>query len=325
MATSCWMERSFSWRNETTRHPRYLKIMNITVHKNGEQLGPFTESQVGEMLKAGQLALNDLAWTEGMDQWKPLSSYEHFQSPATQGPSPAAGQTTPPSAVKKTEPLTIWSLVLGIISIVGCAFLAGIPAVICGHVGLSRIKRNPSLGGNGMAIGGLVTGYIGTFMGTIGVIGVLAALLLPAVSSAKNAAQKAMAKNDVVQIATAINAYYTEYGKFPSGPKSSRRVEGDLLAALTGVQNKDNPRGIIFIEVQPAKTGRSGIKNGAFVDPWGGSYKVIVDANYDSQITLDAQMGSKIIRKNVAVWNDTTEHPDKSAYNIIKRQVTSWE
>lgn len=52
--------------------------MNISVHKNGEQLGPFTESQVGEMLKSGKLALEDLAWTDGMDQWKPLSAFENL-------------------------------------------------------------------------------------------------------------------------------------------------------------------------------------------------------------------------------------------------------
>ncbi|MFZ4777798.1 MAG: DUF4190 domain-containing protein [Terrimicrobiaceae bacterium] len=299
--------------------------MNITVHKNGEHLGPFTESQIGEMVKSGQVALSDLAWTEGMDQWEPLSSFAQFQSPGTQGPSPVTGNTTPPSTIKKTEPLTVWSLVLGIISMVGCAFLAGLPAVICGHVGLSRIKRNPSLGGKGMAIAGLVTGYIGTVIGTLGLIAVLAALLLPAVASARNAAQKAMAKNDVIQIATALNAYNTEYGKFPDGAESARAVDGDLLAALTGLQSKDNPRGIIFIEVQPEKKGRSGTRNGTFVDPWGGSYKVIVDANHDNQITLDSSMGSKTIRKNVAVWNDTSEHPGKSTLTMTRRQVTSWE
>ena len=299
--------------------------MNITIHKNGQQLGPFTESQVSEMLRSGQIALEDLAWTEGLDQWKPLSSFENLQSLPAQTPPPVSGQATPPATVKTTEPLAIWSLVLGIISIVACAFLAGIPAVICGHIGLSRIKRNPSLGGKGMAIGGLVTGYIGTIIGTIGLIGILASLLLPAVSGARNAAQKAMAKNDVIQIATAITAYETEYGKFPNGPEAPRRVDGDLLAALTGVKNNDNPRGIVFLEVQTAKEGRSGNKNGAFVDPWGGSYMVILDANYDNQITLDARMGSKTISKKVAVWNDTTAHPDKSVHNIAKRQVTSWE
>jgi len=62
-----------------------------------------------------------------------------------------------------TEPLAIWSLVLGIISIVGCAVggsLAGIPAVICGHFGRSKIRKNPSLRGAGMALAGLITGYL---------------------------------------------------------------------------------------------------------------------------------------------------------------------
>ena len=278
------------------------------------------------MVKSGQLSLSDLAWTDGMDQWKPLSLFEGIQSQATQDhPAAVEGHPTHTSIVKKTEPLTIWSLVLGIISLVGCGFLAGIPAVIFGHIGLSRIKRNQSLGGNRIAIAGLVTGYIGTIIGTIGFIGVVAALLLPAVSSARNAAQKATAKNNVIQIALALTAFHIEYGKFPSDSEASQLVDGDLLAALTGSQSSENPRGIIFLEVRPAKTGRSGIRNGAFVDPWGGSYKVILDANYDNQITLDSSMGSKTIRKNVAVWNDTAEHPDKSTITTTRRQVTSWE
>lgn len=38
---------------------------------------------------------------------------------------------------------------------------ASIVAVITGHMALKQIKRNPVLGGRGMAITGLITGYIG--------------------------------------------------------------------------------------------------------------------------------------------------------------------
>jgi|GEM_PF-3932343 len=96
--------------------------MNITIHKNGEQLGPFTELQVAEMLKSGQLAPEDLAWTEGMDEWKPLSSFENLP-PLPAPPSPLAAQATPPSAVKKTKPLARWSLILGIIFLAGCGIV----------------------------------------------------------------------------------------------------------------------------------------------------------------------------------------------------------
>jgi prepilin-type N-terminal cleavage/methylation domain-containing protein len=49
----------------------------------------------------------------------------------------------------------------------------------------------------------------------IAIIAVLAGLLMPAASSALNTAKKTTTKNQAVQIATAITAYETEYGKLP--------------------------------------------------------------------------------------------------------------
>lgn len=55
--------------------------------------------------------------------------------------------------------LAIASLVLGIL---GIFFLGSIPAVICGHIARANINEsNGRLGGNGMALVGLILGYIG--------------------------------------------------------------------------------------------------------------------------------------------------------------------
>ena len=157
--------------------------MNVTIHKNGQQLGPFSEAQVAEMLRSGMLEQDDLAWAPDMTDWKPLSSFSFFQTQSNQLPPPISGvANTPSKVVQKNEPLTIWSLVLGIISILGCSiggFIVGIPAVICGHIGLSRIKRQPSLGGRGMAIAGLITGYLGILT-----LPIAASLALPAITGA---------------------------------------------------------------------------------------------------------------------------------------------
>ncbi len=75
--------------------------MNIKIHKNGQQLGPFSESQIGEMLKSGMLAVEDLAWTEGMDQWKPLSSFENLQSLPAQTSPQVAGEVAPPQLTQE--------------------------------------------------------------------------------------------------------------------------------------------------------------------------------------------------------------------------------
>jgi hypothetical protein len=49
--------------------------------------------------------------------------------------------------------------VLGLVGL--CTGIAGIAAVICGHIGLNEINRaGGRLGGKGLAIAGLVLGYI---------------------------------------------------------------------------------------------------------------------------------------------------------------------
>lgn len=172
--------------------------MQIFLHKNGQQLGPFSEAKVAEMLKAGQVGATDPAWSEGMEKWTPLSTFPQFQSAACGlPPLPVSAPALPP--LRKTEPLSTWSLVLGILSIVGCTFLAGIPAVICGHISLGRIKREPSLDGRGIAIAGLITGYISVLVLPF-VIAVLAALALPAFINAKEKAKEAQMLSNMRQI-----------------------------------------------------------------------------------------------------------------------------
>ena len=83
--------------------------------------------------------------------------------------------------------LGVAALVLGLVALVFVwipvlGLLAGIPAVICGHVSLSRIKRNQFLTGRGLAIAGLITGYVGTVCSLVVLI-VLALLAMGVFSS----------------------------------------------------------------------------------------------------------------------------------------------
>src|SRR5438874_2644459 len=49
----------------------------------------------------------------------------------------------------------------------------------------------------------------------ITIIAILMGFLFPAFQGVQNQAKKTQAKNDLTQIVTAVNAYYTEYGKYP--------------------------------------------------------------------------------------------------------------
>ncbi|HPJ56374.1 MAG TPA: DUF4190 domain-containing protein [Kiritimatiellia bacterium] len=85
---------------------------------------------------------------------------------------------------KQRVGIAIASLVLGILGLILIGPLGSIPAVICGHIAISRIKKNPEmLTGDGLALAGLIMGYVQIGLMLI-VLPLLAAILLPAVNKA---------------------------------------------------------------------------------------------------------------------------------------------
>jgi len=86
-----------------------------------------------------------------------------------------ADETTPPpplpttQSTPRTEPLAIWSLVLSILSFFGCLFLTVIPAIICGHVARSKIRKsNGALQGMNLALASLIVAYLQIPFGVLG-------------------------------------------------------------------------------------------------------------------------------------------------------------
>jgi len=78
--------------------------------------------------------------------------------------SDALTQTT--GSTPKKKGLAIASFVCGLIG--GWASTVSIPAVICGHMALSKIKKDPNTyAGKGLAIAGLVFGYLGLILAVI--------------------------------------------------------------------------------------------------------------------------------------------------------------
>lgn len=80
---------------------------------------------------------------------------------------------------RRTSGIAIASLVCGILSLVlfwipWLGFLLGVLAIIFGGVAIGQIRRDPNLGGRGMAIAGLVCGIIGvaTWVIVIALIGI---------------------------------------------------------------------------------------------------------------------------------------------------------
>ena len=93
-------------------------------------------------------------------------------APAYGQPAPAYGQPAPgygQPAGPKTNTLAIISLVASIAGIVILWGIGSIAGVICGHISLSQIKKTGEQG-RGMAVAGLIVGYIGIALAIIGTI-----------------------------------------------------------------------------------------------------------------------------------------------------------
>ena len=129
---------------------------------NATQMGPVTDAELRAMLASGKVNATDMVWQEGMKDWLPASSVPglcvtpHIAGNPYQPPvSPGAFDAPMP-----TSGLAIASLICGVIGIVTC-FLPGIAAVICGHMALKQMAApNAQVTGRGMAVAGLVLGYL---------------------------------------------------------------------------------------------------------------------------------------------------------------------
>jgi prepilin-type N-terminal cleavage/methylation domain-containing protein len=182
----------------------------------------------------------------------------------------------------------------------------------------------------------------------IAIIVVLAGLLFPAVQSILDRAKKVQAKNDLTQIVTAVNAFYTEYGRYPTsatsdataiygGSTSSKALFDELRAKTTNL----NTRQIVFIS--PPEDGTQGNPkgkigtDGQLHDPWSSAYWVEMDADYDNQVAnpygSSGGAGFDPIRQGVIAWSvgkDTKlgnngDNLFKNANGVESDDVTSWQ
>jgi len=131
----------------------------------------------------------------------------------------------------------------------------------------------------------------------IAIIAILVGLLFPAFKAVQTQARQTQAKNDLTQIVNAVNAFYTDYGKYPL--VTADTIYGTvatpntaLFNVLRGTDAINNPRQIVFIsppDVKDPNNPRSGIGTavanlGRYFDPWGTSYLVEIDGNYNNAV-----------------------------------------
>ena len=189
----------------------------------------------------------------------------------------------------------------------------------------------------------------------ITIIVVLVGLAFPAFQGVQNSARKTQAKNDLLAIVNGVNAYYTEYGKYPllptetgdltfgeSNPKTAELM--NVLRANGAVRDDPNganlnPRRIVFVQWPAAKDPnkpKSGIGgDGQPYDPWGRTYLVKVDGNYDNAVgnpyKINTGAGFDPLGFGVIAWSagkDGVFGPlgaDKNSDVNAKDDILSWQ
>jgi prepilin-type N-terminal cleavage/methylation domain-containing protein len=192
----------------------------------------------------------------------------------------------------------------------------------------------------------------------IAIIAILVGLLFPAFKAVQNQARQTQAKNDLTQIVNAVNAFYTDYGKYPIsttidttfGPGGSPTTNQTLFTELRGCAAVTgscpaiatiNTRQIVFIsppDVKNSTSPRSGIGTtaggniGQYFDPWGMNYVVRIDGDYNNQVVnpYTANAGAAPLSSGVIAWSLGADQAggqgsaDKNA-GTASDDVISWQ
>lgn len=136
------------------------------------------------MIVSGEIASADLVWRKGMAEWRPAAEINDFESVGVVEPvgivAPPGGsqisQALPPGvpggqiapAAPPTNSMAIVSMICGIAGLFapclcGVPVIASIVAIIMGHMARGAIRNAGGMqGGGGMALAGLILGYVGT-------------------------------------------------------------------------------------------------------------------------------------------------------------------
>jgi prepilin-type N-terminal cleavage/methylation domain-containing protein len=145
----------------------------------------------------------------------------------------------------------------------------------------------------------------------ISIIAILASLTFTGVQGALLSAKKVQAKNDMAQIANAVQFYYTEYGQYPASTAMASGTSDtcygvssyggdnhniiDILRctstwAVTSSGTSQNPRQIQFIQPKVVSVKKGGVyapssgSDGNWYDPWGTQYVIFIDGDYAGDI-----------------------------------------
>jgi prepilin-type processing-associated H-X9-DG protein len=182
-----------------------------------KEYGPVSSEQIQQWITLGRVNAQTKTQLNG-GEWKPLGDFPEFAAvfgsnvPPLSGPPPLS-QTLTPAQPTKTSGLAIASLVLGILGFFSCGITALI-GLILGIASMRQVRRsNGTIGGGGIALAGTIVSAVFLLL----IPGFMAAMLLPALSTAKQRAQSIQCVNNLKQLSLAARIYAGDNGEhFPT-------------------------------------------------------------------------------------------------------------
>ena len=169
---------------------------------SAQQLGPLSADD----LKAAGVTSSTLVWREGMGQWEPAGDVvelKYLFIGVYNASAPIAvtdSITTPrpalyrpevayeaPRTIQNINGMAVASFILGLLGLVGlCVYGFGVVlsilAVVLGHMSRAQIRRNAD-DGDGLAVAGLVLGYVAIGIIAVGLLLIVGVFITMAVAS----------------------------------------------------------------------------------------------------------------------------------------------
>jgi prepilin-type N-terminal cleavage/methylation domain-containing protein len=132
----------------------------------------------------------------------------------------------------------------------------------------------------------------------IAIIGILAAMVFPAINKALQQAKISQARQEALSIASAIDLYWNDYSQLPvplnlqglpdedgnNAPHFDDATAKSIIQVLiaepqgTNLNHQLNPKRKVYLSMEAAKA------DGTFLDPWGTQYRIKLDRNYNMKI-----------------------------------------
>ena len=104
--------------------------MDIFLHQNGAQTGPYTEQQIRDMLKSGVAKEADYAWHDGMTDWLPLGQVLATLTPPPPPPAQPFRPVQQVATPRRVEPAGPNPVLVVVGIVVFLLFAGGIGGVI---------------------------------------------------------------------------------------------------------------------------------------------------------------------------------------------------